>query len=218
MFLKKRKGPNLEAREISADVPEDSVMYDQQVVDPKKVRPILMGEFLRKYVSRRLLALGEGEIAAIATAIRQLGVGSQGGVEALAIFHQLINDERASGSPNEPPARIKVDGKNCFGMIEWKAVREVALRFLPKHTAAAGWKHRNLSHVEQEGVLPMPENRGAGQGDVDGLLECSSALGMVAAETRGRVAAQQEGAFCGLVLMTPQKHSACKQNTQPICR
>ena len=35
-------------------------------------------------------------------------------------------------------ARIKVDEKNCFGVIEWQAEREAASRFLPKHTAA--WK------------------------------------------------------------------------------
>ena len=46
-------------------------------------------------------------------------------------------------------------------MIEWKAVREAASRFLRKHTAAAGWEHWNLSHVEQEGVLPLPKDRGA---------------------------------------------------------
>ena len=49
-----------------------------------------MGEFLWKYVSRKLLALSEGEIAALTTAMRQLGVGSQGGAEALASFHQLL--------------------------------------------------------------------------------------------------------------------------------
>ena len=37
----------------------------------------------------------------------------------------------------------------------------------------------------------MPKDRGAEQGDVDGPPECSLALGMVATETRGRVAAQQ---------------------------
>ena len=66
-----------EAQEATTDVPEDSVMYDQQDVDPKKVRPIQMGEFLRKYVSRRLLALSEGEIAALTTSMRQIGVGTQ---------------------------------------------------------------------------------------------------------------------------------------------
>ena len=47
------------------------------------------------------------------------------------------------------------------------------------------------------------------QGDVDGPLECSLALGVVAAETRGSR---------GLVLMTLQNYSACKQNTQSDCK
>ena len=62
---------------------------------------------------------------------------------------------------------IKVDEKKCFGMIEWQAVREAVSRFLSKHTAAAAWTHRNLSYNEQEGPLPMPKDREAGQGDVD---------------------------------------------------
>ena len=97
------------------------------------------------------------EIAALMTGIRQVGVGSQGGAEALAIFHQLLYDELASGSLNAPLARIRVDEKNCFGMIEWNAVRKAAAHFLPKHTATAGWKHRVLSHVEREGLPPMPK-------------------------------------------------------------
>ena len=47
----------------------------------------------------------------------------------------------------------------------------------------------------------MPKDRGAEQGDVDGPLERRLVLGLVAAETRGRVAAQQALAP-GLVLMT----------------
>ena len=96
----------------------------------------------------------------------------------MAIFHQLLFDEWMTGSLSGPLARIKVDEKNCSGMIEWKAVREAASRFLPKHTAAAVWKHRNVSFVEQEGLSPMPKDRGAEQGDVDGPLECSLALGI----------------------------------------
>ena len=55
----------------------------------------------------------------------------------------------------------------------------------------AEWKHRALSYVEQEGVQPMPKDRGAEQGDVDGPLECSRALRMVAAEARESIAVQQ---------------------------
>ena len=57
-----------------------------------------MVTFLRQYVSRRLLAPSEDEIAAFTTAMRQLGVGAPGGAEALAIFRQLLYDEWAEGS------------------------------------------------------------------------------------------------------------------------
>ena len=142
------------------------------------------------------MSLSEGEFSAMTTSMRQIGVGTPGGAEALAIFHQLLYDERITGACSVSLARFKVDEKTCFGMIEWKAVREAASQFLPKHTAAGAWKHRNLSHVEQERLLAMLKHRGAEQGDVDGPLEYSLALGMVAAEPRVRTAAEQ--AACSL--------------------
>ena len=72
-------------------------------------------EFLREYVSRRLSALSEGETAALTTSMRQLGVGSQVGTEAFPIFHQILYDEWAARSLNEPLARIKVHEKKAFG-------------------------------------------------------------------------------------------------------
>ena len=73
-----------------------------------KVRPIQMGEFLRKYVSWRLQTLRGREIAAVAAAMRQLGVGPQGGPEVHAVVHQLIFDEWASGTLDDPLAGMKV--------------------------------------------------------------------------------------------------------------
>ena len=70
-------------------------------------------------------------------------------------------------------------------------MRKWASSLLPKHAAVAGWKHRAQSFLEQNGLPPMPEDRGAEQGDVDGPLECSLALGMVAAEARLHVAVQE---------------------------
>ena len=74
-------------------------------------------------------------------------------------------------------------------MFEWKAVREA--RGFSQSTQQQQWKHWNVSFVEQEGLSPMPKDRGAEQGDVDGPLECSLALGIVAAEVRGNIAARQ---------------------------
>ena len=70
-----------------------------------------------------LLALSDGEIAALTTSMRQIGVGTPGGAEALAIFHQLLYDEWLTGSLSGPLANIKVDEQNCFGMIEWSGAR-----------------------------------------------------------------------------------------------
>ena len=39
----------------------------------------------------------------------------------------------------------------------------------------------------QPGVLPLPKDRGAEQGDVDGPLECALALGQVVKEAATRV-------------------------------
>ena len=64
-----------------------------------------MGEFLRKNVSRRLLALGEGEIVVLTTSMRQIGVGTPGGAEALAIFHQLLYDEWMTGTAGQNQSR-----------------------------------------------------------------------------------------------------------------
>jgi hypothetical protein len=151
---------------------------------PQKVRPIQMGEFLRKYVSKRLLALSDKDIAKLMVALRQLGVGTPGGMEALGILHQLIYDAWVAGKLTTPLARIKVDEKNYFGKIEWKAIREASRQMLPRHTAVAAWKHAASSSVEQEGVAPAPKDRGAEQGDVDGPLECSITLAQVARKTR----------------------------------
>ena len=65
----------------------------------------------------------------------------------------------------------------------------------------------------------MPKDRGAEQGDVDGPLERSLALGMMAAETRWRIAAQQAaGSLRGLAWTIHQNYSDSKQTTQPECR
>ena len=71
-----------EAEAITTAIPEGQVTHvaqgdisNNQDVDPKRVRPIQMGEFVRKYVSRRLSAHSEGEIAALMTPMRQEEVG-----------------------------------------------------------------------------------------------------------------------------------------------
>ena len=83
---------------------------------------------------------------------------------------------------------IQVNERNCLGLSNRGVVRNSARSLLPKHAAVtAVWKHRAPSHVEPEGVQPMPKDRGTEQGDV----ECSSALEMAAAEARLGVPTEQ---------------------------
>ena len=43
-------------------------------------------------MSKRLLLLHGGDIGRLMTAMRQLGAGTPGGAEALALFQQLVYD------------------------------------------------------------------------------------------------------------------------------
>lgn len=132
------------------DVPEEAVTGDapESWSASTKVRPIQMGEFLRQYVSRRLLALNDNGIGRLMIAIRQLGNGGSGGAETLALFHELLFDEWSAGGLSVPLARIKVDENNCFGRIEWRAIRDASRQTVPRHTAVACWKHAAASFVK----------------------------------------------------------------------
>lgn len=163
---------------------------EQAQVSPG-VRPIQIGEFLRRWVSKRLLQLNKCDISKVMVSMRQLGVGTSGGAEALATFHQLIYELWHRGELPGPLARVKIDEKNCFGRLTWPAVREAAKQHLPKHFPVACWKHAEVSGVEQSNVEALSKDRGAEQGDVDGPLECSLTLGVVARTARGRVHALQ---------------------------
>ena len=116
-----------------------------------KVRPIQMGEFLRKWACRRLLQVAKPDIGKVIWTMRQLGVGAPG-AEALALFHQLLYEAWAGGQLHRALARIKIDENNCFGSSEWPAIRKAALDALPRHYSALCWKHEKASSMMQPGV------------------------------------------------------------------
>ena len=155
-----------------------------------------MQAWLRKWAGRRLLSLNAADIACVTSAARQLGVGTPGGAEALAIFHQAVHHLWQSGQMQRPLARIKVDLKNCFGSLEWPSVRQAALQHLPRHHGVLCWKHGTESTVHIPGAAPQPKDRGAEQGDVDGPLECALTLADVMADARQAIhRAQTQGSL-----------------------
>ena len=181
-----------EAQAITADIPEDRLNHDQSAADPKKRSDPSRWESFCERIFRGASSHAAKEKLRLS---RQQRVNSELArreePKPLAIFHQLIFDEWAPGTTVTPLARTKVVEKNCYGMIEWSAVRKAASSLLPKHAAVAGWKNRALSCVEHEGVQPMPKKSWRdSKVTVDCPLECSLALGMVAAEARLCVAEQ----------------------------
>ena len=58
-----------------------------------------------------------GDIDRTMEACRQLGVGTPGGAETLALFHHAVHHLWQQGLIATPLARIKVDLNNCFGSL-----------------------------------------------------------------------------------------------------
>ena len=78
---------------------------------PAEGFPCGVGSRLRQSLPQPPKRWMTGEIASLTTLMRQIGVGTQGGAEALAIIHQLFHDEWVIASLRGPLARIKVDEK-----------------------------------------------------------------------------------------------------------
>ena len=57
-----------------------------------KIRPIQMGEFLRKFTCKRLLSLDKLDVAAVSASLRQFGCGIPGGAEAVIHFRKIVMD------------------------------------------------------------------------------------------------------------------------------
>ena len=121
--------------------------------------------------------------------------------EAFAIFHQLIFDGWASGTLDNPPATIKVDGNNSFGLIVGVLCENSASSLLPEHAAVAGWKHPALSFVEQHGVQPMPEHRGA---ELRTLHTCTSSRSRGTSQLTWAAFSLRSATFCDGNMVTSQ--------------
>ena len=143
-------------------------------------------EFLRKFVSRRLFGPQRGRNRSphfSNTTTRCWRPGRGRSTCHFCSSSSLTNRRQELRQPVSKWTKEvfldSVNGRRCDTL-------QVPL--LPKHAVVAGWKHRALSCVEQDGVQPMPKDRGAEQGDGDGPLECSLAVGVAAAEAQVCVA------------------------------
>ena len=137
---------------------------------------------------------------------------------------------RSRGSQNLPPAHFWWNGIGitqhtlCTNQSWRNNVSERStLRNSPgsltfKHEAVTGWKHRALFFVEQDGVQPMPKDRRAEQGDVDGPRECSLAPGVVASENSVARCGAASGLGCAVDWRGQSgRMEASRQTTKARC-
>eukprot|EP00973_Karenia_brevis_P044921 6220379-Karenia_brevis.AAC.1 len=136
-----------------------------------KVRPIQMGEFLRKFACRRLLALERGTVLAATADMRQFGCGVAGGAEALIHFRKAVLDLHRASLLDGPACMIDIHQENFFGSLQWDEIRREVAVALPRRGASLAWKHQFPTQVQQKGADAYASNRGTGQGDVDAPLE-----------------------------------------------
>ena len=149
-----------EAQAVTGDIPKG------HVTKKNKSTPTVCDEreFVRTYVSRRLLALSEGEIAALTATMRQVEWDRKEELSPWPSPTSPFFDKWATGSLNALFRESKLTKKSASEWSNGTRSEILQAAFFHEHAAVAGWKHRALSYVEQDGVKPMRKHRGAEQG------------------------------------------------------
>ena len=155
------------------------------------VRPIQMGELLRKVPSKRILAGSKASVDAAVLGARQWGVGADGGAEGIIHTHLALERLFFKGDLPRALAVLQVDAENCFGRLENDAIRAEMINEVPELGPAVAWKHRQTSYVEQPGVTPQVKNRGAEQGDTFAPAETGVTLAALGRRARKELHAKQ---------------------------
>ena len=165
----------------SSSVPVDP---ETSAVQRPKVRPIQMGEFLRKLLVRRTLHVNRLSLQKTMLSLRQWGVGAPGGAEAIAHSHLTLEALYNDGLLPRALLVLQVDYENFFGSLEWSYIRAAIQEELPQLAPATVWKHGQASYIQQEDARPYEKNRGAEQGDAAAAAETGASLGVMSRKAR----------------------------------
>ena len=166
-----------------------------------KLRPIRIGEILRRIISKRSVRTHRSRIQLGVKAHRQGAVAIPRGCEALVHFRDLV-ERAASTGTIDPLVSVDSDLANCFCTLEWDTMREDLQTIVPEVMPWVSWQQQSPGVV----VLPCGDelsiDRGAEQGDPLGSLEAASSLGAAS------LAAHKS--MCGenreLADISPQEH------------
>ena len=91
---------------------------------------------------------------------RQRGVGVQGGAEAIALTHRLIEQAHEAEKLRAALAIVQIEQRTMFGTIQWDFIRGTFLNQVPHFAASAGYEHHTVSHVRQKAAKSNRKNKG----------------------------------------------------------
>ncbi|MCP4990354.1 MAG: hypothetical protein GY928_31250 [Colwellia sp.] len=127
------------------------------------VRPIAVGETLRRVVSRALCHRYKGRFANLLLPVGQVGVGIPSGAEAavLAVREKLRRDQDLQGI-----AVLKVDFENAFNTVSRSAMLQSVAEDIPELLPWATFCHSQPANLfGNDRLLPFGSAAGVQQGD-----------------------------------------------------
>ena len=155
--------------------------------DGDKPRPIRIGEVIKRIASKRAVRADRQTIETKMREMRQWGVGTPGGCEALVHFRNLVEHAATSGSI-EPLVCLDTELENCFCTLEWENMRADLEQHLPSILPWVAWQQQETAAV----VLPCGEevrvDRGAEQGEPLGSAETAVMIGCASLEAHQEMA------------------------------
>ena len=164
-----------------------------------KPRPLRVGEFLRRVISKRELFKQRPQIMRRMLAARQFGIALPGGAECLIHWRAAIIEEIKANPACGVWAIVDLDWANCYPSLEWDDVEDSIDKWVPALGPWTRWCHGVVTsdqgiHAELGAVRRLPQpailpsgaehlaDRGAEQGDPLGGIQCGAVLSDVADE------------------------------------
>ena len=183
-------------------------------------RPLRVGEVLRRWIAKRIVAAEREGMRKLFARRRQFGVACPGGTEIL-IHHRMIT----CGGQQDGIGDWDVDLKNCYGNLFWDAIDASVGAHIPGALPWTRWLHGRGSRVIlPDGVVHMSD-RGAEQGDPLGgayaaavIVDVCERAEQVALDVRkraaGRVYGSELAAICILAACDKAKEGVSEQRVR----